>query len=61
MVNMALLTTLARKGSGSDSLLAMGYVSASYNNCRFKEYIIYNNQSVDRAEVEANIMEHYNL
>jgi len=61
MVNMALLTTLARKGSGSDSLLAMGYVSASYNNCRFKEYIIYNNQSVDREEVEAYIMEHYNL
>lgn len=61
MVNMALLTTLAQKSSGSDSLLAMGYVSASYNNCRFKEYIIYNNQSVDREEVEAYIMEHYNL
>lgn len=61
MVNMGLLTTLAQKSSGSDSLLAMGYVSNSYNNCRFKEYIIYNNQSVDRAEVEANIMEHYNL
>jgi len=61
MINMALLTTLARKASGSDSFLAMGYTANSYNNCRYKEYIIYNNQSVDRAEVEANIMEHYNL
>jgi len=61
MINMALLTTLAAKSSGDDSLLAMGYTSNSYNNLRLKEYIIYNNQSVDRAEVEANIMEHYNL
>jgi hypothetical protein len=61
MVNMALLTTLGTKSSGDDSLLAMGYVSQSFNNCRFKEYIIYNNQSVNREEVEAYIMEHYNL
>ena len=62
MVNMALLTTLAQRSVGGDSqTLAMGYTSGSFNNCRFKEYIIYNNQSVDRAEVEANIMEHYNL
>lgn len=61
MVNMALLTTLGAKSSGDDSLLAMGYVSQSFNNCRFKEYIIYNNQSVNREEVEAYIMEHYNL
>ena len=61
MVNMALLTTLAAKSSGDDSLLAMGYTAGGFNNCRFKEYIIYNNQSVDRGEVEANIMEHYNL
>lgn len=61
MVNMALLTTLGTKSSGDDSLLAMGYTTNSYNNCRFKEYIIYNNQSVDREEVEAYIMEHYNL
>ena len=61
MINMALLTTLAAKSSGDDSLLAMGYTANSYNNCRYKEFIIYNNQSVDREEVEANIMEHYNL
>lgn len=61
MVNMALLTTLGTKSSGDDSLLAMGYTTNSFNSCRFKEYIIYNNQSVDREEVEAYIMEHYNL
>ena len=61
MINMALLTTLAQKSSGSDYLLAMGYTAYSYNSLRLKEYIIYNNQSVDREEVEANIMDHYNL
>jgi len=59
---MALLTTLAQRNvGGGDALLAIGYTSGSFNNCRYKEFIIYNNQSVDRAEVEANIMEHYNL
>ncbi len=61
MINMSLLTTLARKGSGGDSLLAMGYVDDSYNNVRLKEYIIYDNQSVDREGVETYIMTHYNL
>ena len=61
MINMALLTTLATKNSGDDALLAMGYTVHTYNNFRLKEYIIYNNQSVDRAEVEANIIDHYNL
>ena len=62
MVNMALLTTLAQRPEGSATqTLAMGYTVYTYNSCRFKEYIIYNNQSVDREEVEAYIMEHYNL
>ena len=61
MINIALLTTLAQKSSGDDAILSMGYTVHTYNNCRYKEYIIYNNQSVDRAEVEANIMEHYNI
>ena len=59
---MALLTTLAQRPEGSATqTLAMGYTVYTYNSCRFKEYIIYNNQSVDREEVEAYIMEHYNL
>lgn len=62
MVNTALLTTLAQRNIGEQSqTLAMGYTTGSFNNCRFKEYIIYNNQSVNREEVEAYIMEHYNL
>jgi len=62
MVNMALLTTLAQRPEGSATqTLAMGYTVYTYNSCRFKEYIIYNNQSVDREEVEAYIMEHYDL
>ena len=62
MVNTALLTTLAQRNVGeATQTLAMGYTVYTYNNLRLKEYIIYNNQSVDREEVEANIMEHYNL
>lgn len=62
MVNTALLTTLAQRNIGEQSqTLAMGYTTGSFNNARFKEYIIYNNQSVNREEVEAYIMGHYNL
>lgn len=62
MVNTALLTTKAQLLVGiSSETLAIGYTSGYFNNCRFKEYIIYNNQSVNREEVEAYIMEHYNL
>jgi len=55
--SFAELTTLATIESNPFAVL--GYASNSYNRCRFKEYIIYDNQTISRTGVENNIITHY--
>lgn len=41
------------------NLLAVGFYISSYNSTRFKEYVVYPNQTVSRTGVENNIITHY--
>lgn len=57
--SFAELTTLATLLNSSKNA-AVGYrFGATYNNSRFKEYIIYDNQTISRTGVEDNIITHY--
>jgi hypothetical protein len=39
----------------------LGYTSSSFNNQRFKEFVLYPNQTVSRTDVENNQMTYYGL
>ena len=41
--------------------LAIGYTGAGYNNNRFKEFILYPNQTVSRIDVENNQIDYYGV
>ena len=41
------------------SAAAIGYVNQTYNNMQFKELVIYDNQTIDRAKAENSIMKRY--
>ena len=41
--------------------LAIGYTGAAYNNNRFKEFILYPNQTVSRVDVENNQIDYYGV
>ena len=41
--------------------LAIGYTGAAYNNNRFKEFILYPNQTVSRIDVENNQIDYYGV
>lgn len=56
--SFAQVTALVQKQS-IDSNIRIGF--NSYNNGRYKELIIYRNQSVSRTGVETNIIDHYNF
>jgi len=47
--------------AGSSNQLAIGYTGAAYNNNRFKEFVLYPNQTVSRTGVENNQMTYYGL
>ena len=56
--SFAQVTALVTKTS-IDSNIRIGF--NGYNNGRYKELIIYGNQSVSRTGVETNIIDHYNF
>jgi hypothetical protein len=45
--------------TGADTNFRIGFSTGTFNHGRYKEYIIYPNQSVSRTEVEDNIITHY--
>jgi surface protein len=56
--SFAQVTALVKRTS-IDSNIRIGF--NGYNNGRYKELIIYGNQSVSRTGVETNIIDHYNF
>lgn len=59
-INFALISSLVTK-TDADYFVYLGYTSSAYNKNRFKEFIIYPNQTVSRTGVENNIITHYGL
>jgi hypothetical protein len=52
------ISALVRR-TGPNTSFNIGYSTGTFNHGRYKEYIIYPNQSVSRTGVENNIITHY--
>jgi len=47
--------------ANSSNTLAIGYTGAAFNNNRFKEFVLYPNQTLSRTGVENNQMTYYSI
>ena len=58
LLSFAQVTALVQKIT-NDATIRLGF--GGYNNGRYKEYVIYPNQTISRTGVETNIIDHYNF
>ena len=59
-ISFSLLTTLATS-TASDEYTTLGYIFKGLNSSRYKEFIIFPNQTVSRTGVDSNIVNFYNF